>query len=450
MTEIAALSMSHRNADLPLRERASVDAARASRLRAELAAATGELVVLSTCNRTELYATGSVGPSALRAAWSRASGVAEAELAGASCELAGGAAVRHLFRVAAGLESQVVGEPEILGQVKRAYENGRLAAASGACGAGPVMHRVFQRALAAAKSARSESGLSRRGGSVGSVAVTLARTVFQGFEGKEVLCVGAGAIAKATMRRFLRHRPARVRLVNRREDRAGELGARLGLPDPAAAAWPLERLEEALIAADVAVFATAATEPVLTEAALKPLLKRRRGRPLLILDLGLPRDVEPPVGKLPRVYLYNVDDLQEVVDHDPERRASIQACSLRVEAAAAACVADLTSPDPGPAIGRLRAQLHALAGEEETRTRARLTTLLGDRVDAATRAEVEAVLGEFRHRLVNKVLHGPVSRVRGEAPVGVGELEALFGLGEPPPPVAAPAGPAVAARGGLA
>ena len=430
MRRVLALSMSHRGADLALRERAAVDAERAARLRAELSGPAAELVVLSTCNRTELYAVGPVAAETLRVAWSRATGVAEEQLRGAARVLEGSDAVRHLFRVAAGLESQVVGEPEILGQVKRAYAEGRAAAAAGGCGAGPVMHRVFQRALAAAKSARSQTGLSRRGGSVGSVAVTLARTVFQGFEGKEVLCVGAGAIAKATMRRFVRHRPGRVRLVNRSPERAAELGAALGLADPGAAAWPLERLEEALVAADVAVFATAATEPVLTAAALKPILKRRRGRPLLVLDLGLPRDVEPAVGKLPRLYLYNVDDLQEVVDHDPERRAAIEACGIRADAAAAACVADLESPDPGPVIGQLKAQLHAVAETEEARTRARLDQLLGGRLDEATRAQVDAVLGEFRHRLVNKVLHGPVSRVRGEEPVGVNELSLLFGLEE--------------------
>ena len=352
MKRIVAVTMSHRRAGVGLRERAALPAERAAVLREALADEADELVVLSTCNRTELYAVGGVQPDRLRAAWSHACGVGLDELAAGSADLRDAAAVLHLFRVATGLESQVVGEPEVLGQVKRAYEEARAAARAGRCGAGPVSHRVFQRAIAAAKAARSESGLSRRGGSIGSVAVTLARTVFDGFGDKDVLCVGAGAIAKATMRRFVRHRPGWVCLMNRSPERAVELAKTLELTDATAAVWPLGRMEEALVAADVAVFATAATEPVLTAEVLRPLLKRRRNRPLLVLDLGLPRDVDPAVGKLPRVYLYNVDDLQEVVDHDPERHAAIAACSLRAEASAAACVADLEAPDPGPAIGR--------------------------------------------------------------------------------------------------
>lgn len=432
MKPLAAVSMSHRGADLSLRERAALGPARAERLRARLADA-DEVVVLSTCNRTEIYAAGPTTPADLLGAWAWVADVSVEELAAATATLHGASVVTHLFRVAAGLESQVVGEPEILGQVKRAYEEGRAAASRGACGAGPVMHRVFQRGLAAAKTARSETGLSRRGGSVGSVAVTLARTVFQGIESKDVLCVGAGAIAKATMRRFVRHRPARVCLMNRHPQRAAELGRVLCLSTTQAAAWSLDRLEEALVTADIAVFATAATEPVLTAESLRSVLGRRRGRPLLVLDLGLPRDVEPAVADLSRVYLYNIDDLQEVVDHDPERRAAIAACKLRAEAAADACVAELESPDPGPVIGLLKAQLHAVAETEEARTRARLDQLLGDRLDEATRARVDEVLGEFRHRLVNKVLHGPVSRVRGTEPVGVSELSRLFGLEEGEP-----------------
>ena len=233
--------------------------------------------------------------------------------------------------------------------MKRAYEAGRDAARAGGCGAGPVMHRVFQRAIAAAKSARSETGLSRRGGSVGSVAVTLARTVFQGFEDKEILCVGAGGDRQGDDA-AVRAAPAGAGVPDEPEPgagggalrHAGTLGA--SGPGPGRCVNSTTRCGPRTSRS----FATAATEPVLTAAALAAIQKKRRGRPLLVLDLGLPRDVEPAAAGLPRVYLYNVDDLQEVVDHDPERRSAIEACSLRVAAAAEACVADLEAPGSRP------------------------------------------------------------------------------------------------------
>ena len=291
-----------------------------------------------------------------------------------AAERHGGEAVHHLMRVTAGLDAMAVGESQVLGQVRRAYD-----AAKAAGTVGPVLHHVMQRALAGARKARRESGVDRLEHSVSSMAVALAGGVFESLAGKVVAGVGAGEITKVTLARMLRQDPppAAVWVVNRSAGRAAALAAGLGLGKRQQAAGsrqqdgvdeplagqppaadrqpprvsvgggvrPWGELADVLVEADLVVTGTAAAEPIVTAAMFAGkggVLRRRRHRPLLIVDLAVPRDVEAAVGDLPGVYLYNIDDLERALDESPQRRERVARCEALIEAAASRCVAGAT------------------------------------------------------------------------------------------------------------
>ncbi len=432
------VGINHRTAPIELRERFAMS----EDTREHLAAfrqrfPMAECVILSTCNRVEVYVArtthGSPKADDVQGFLSERFGVPTDRVASASIHREQEQAVTHLFRVCCGLDSMVLGETQVLGQVKRAYD-----AATDCGAAGPVLHKVFQQAIAAARHARNATGIDAGRVSVGSVAAGLARQVFSDFSDKSVLGVGAGEVAKLTLRHLNHLRPAHLWVVNRTARRAEELAHKFKLTHPAGGARPWDQLDELLVEADIVVTSTSAPEPILTPRRLKPILKRRRYRPLFVIDLAVPRDADPAIGAMNNLYLYNIDDLQSIVEHSLGQRGDrVEACETHVARAVSACMSEITHADLGQLIRRLRAKLHDIGEDERRRTLRKLAgrgdaSALGDAID------------EHTHRLINKILHMPLSQLNqhnGDAPLGfyAAALRRLFDLeddaaGPPAPP----------------
>ena len=416
---IQVTGLNHRTAPVGVREALAFPAARLPEALAALRGGEGvdEAVILSTCNRVEVYTCSAEAlPAGLvtrflasfHGAWPE---TFEAHL----FRHEGRDAVAHLFRVACGLDSIVVGEAQVTGQVRAAYE-----AAAGAGTAGRVLHHLFQQALAVAKRVRSTTEIGAGRASVGSVAVELAQRIFETLADRTVLVVGAGEMG-ASVVQGLRAAGANTTLVaNRTYERAVELAATWG-----GKAVPFDALAEHLASADIVISSTDAPHYVLTRARVEQAMARRRGRPLFLVDIAVPRDIEPSVADLGGCYLYNIDDLQAVVAETlAQRQQEMGRCEAIVEAECGEFLAWLGRLAVTPTIAELSAQLHELKRLELACLQQRLPGLPPDAY-----AEVE----RMADRLVNKILHHPVRALR-EAPAGehsdglLGAALRLFGL----------------------
>jgi glutamyl-tRNA reductase len=298
----------------------------------------------------------------------------------------GADAARHLFRVAAGLDSLVVGEPQILGQVKAAYataHEGRFTAA--------LMNRLFHSAFAAGKRVRSETGLGEGAVSVSYAAIALAKKIFGDLTGRSVLILGAGEMAKLTGVHLQAQQVKQITIASRTLGTAQNLAAHLG-----GIATPWDALDIALHAADIVVTATGASEPVLTRARLEDAMKRRRGRPLFVIDIALPRDVEASAGDLDQVFLYNIDDLQAIVQENLARRtAELARAEAIVDEEVGKFVAWMQSREIVPTVVALRQRFESIRQSELARLEPKLTGLppeVRSRVDEVTRLIVEKLL----------------------------------------------------------
>lgn len=385
-----AVGLSHRTAPVDIRE--SVDFARGGLDQALSALASRgvgrEVVVLSTCNRAEIYAVGESDATAdgVGRFFSEYHNVPHARVAEHLYHRRGPEAARHLFRVAAGLDSLVVGEPQILGQVKAAY-----AAASDLHYTGTLTNRLFHSAFAAGKRVRSETGLGEGAVSVSYAAIALARKIFGHLEGRGVLIVGAGEMAKLTGVHLQAQEVKEIVIASRTLAAAESLAARLG---GHAVAW--ESLGQALSDADIVITATAAAEPVLTHALMEEVMRPRRGRPLFIIDIAVPRDVEAAVGNLEQVFLYNIDDLQAIVQENMARRSGelVRAESI-VEEEVRRFTSWMQSREVVPTVVALRRRFEAIRQGELARLEPKMTGLTLEaraRVDEITRLIVEKLL----------------------------------------------------------
>jgi len=385
-----AVGLSHRTAPVELRE--SVDFARGGVEQAlsSLAAcgAGREMVVLSTCNRAEVYAVGDNDATAecVRRFFSEYHNVPHEQMSEHLYVRHGADAARHLFRVAAGLDSLVVGEPQILGQVKAAYataHEGRFTAA--------LMNRLFHSAFAAGKRVRSETGLGEGAVSVSYAAIALAKKIFGDLKGRSVLILGAGEMAKLTGVHLQAQQVKQITIASRTLGSAQNLAAHLG-----GTATPWDALDIALHAADIVVTATGAAEPVLTRARLEDAMKRRRGRPLFVIDIALPRDVEASAGDLDQVFLYNIDDLQAIVQENLARRtAELARAEAIVDEEVGKFVAWMQSREIVPTVVALRQRFESIRQSELARLEPKLTGLppeVRSRVDEVTRLIVEKLL----------------------------------------------------------
>ena len=410
------VGVSHRVAPVELRERVALAEEEAAALAEQLAAAAGEAVCLSTCNRTELYLAGEAAPDVVEravATLAERSGLDETRLRSVLYRLEDEAAGIHLFRVAAGLDSMVPGEGEILGQVRDAFEAGKP---------GPMLDRLFRQAIHAGKKVRTETAIGESPASVPSAAAALAEQVFGDLTGCRVLLVGAGKISELAARN-LASRGAEIAVVaNRSLDKAAELSERFGGRAVALADVPAE-----LARVDVVLSSTSAPGRVLTRADVAPKLAERKGRPLFFIDIAMPRDLDPAIHELEGCYLYDIDDLESVVAESlaGRRREAARAEEIVLDEAER-FRAWQASRDVVPAIASLRALAEEIRASELERARARLEKL----TDAERRA-VEAVTA----RIVDKLLHGPTVRMKEAAAGADGAVYAdalrhLFGLAD--------------------
>jgi glutamyl-tRNA reductase len=381
--KLELVGISHHRTPVEVRERVAYDLEGAARLARELAGAEGEAVVLSTCNRTEVYAVGGDAERPFR----------EAGVQGAVYRLNDEAAALHLFRVAAGLDSMVLGEGEILGQVRQAFEAGSP---------GPLLDRLFRQALHAGKKVRTQTAIAESPASVSSAAAALARQVFGDLSGRRIVLVGAGKIGEQSARN-LTDRGAEIATVAGRDLTA----------DP-------EALAAEIAAADVVVSSTSSPGFVLGPEHVRP----RRGRPLFLIDLAVPRDLDPAIHALEDCYVYDIDDLQAVVEESlTSRRREAERGEGLVAAEAERFRAWQASLDVVPAIASLRARAEEIrAAELEKLTR---------RLSDEERAAVESATAQ----IVNKLLHLPIVRMKEAAVTADGVVYAqtvrhLFGLSE--------------------
>jgi glutamyl-tRNA reductase len=400
MNRLLLIGLNHVTAPLAVRERLAFDPVQqpAALEKFKQRFAGCEAVLLSTCNRIELYVASAHRPlpslDAILQFIGESHGVAPMEFRAHAYEKTERSAIEHVFNVAASLDSMVLGEHQILGQVRQAYELSRQFEL-----AGSVLHPLFQRAIAVGKEVLAQTALGEGRLSVASVAVAYARKIFETFGDKTVLCIGAGKMSELVLQHFAALRPRRLMVCNRDATKAGGLAARFK-------AEPLEfeALEQHLASADIIITSTAAPHPIITTSQIERALKHRRYRAMFIIDIAVPRDIEAAVGDNEHVYLYNVDDLQSVVSATQAQRSDAVNAARQV---VARHVDDFLTHQRqranGPAIHQLYQRSHALARQELERALARLPNLT-----EADRAELQ----ELTRRIVNKLLHDPIATMR--------------------------------------
>ncbi len=380
-----------------------------------------EFVLLSTCNRVELYAASngdptSPGPSLpgteeLIDALLSFQQVDRRQVEGRLLTLAEGEAIRHLYRVTASLESMVVGEPQILSQVKQAYQSAQDVGSTG-----PLLHELFQSALRTAKRVTGETGLHKHRVSIPSIAIAdLASCIFETFDDKHVLVMGAGEMADETLRYLRDAGNARIHVVNRNAEHGQQLAQKW-----AGEYHPWDQLWEQLALADLAISTTAATEPIVTAAAFaEQVVPQRQQRPLFVLDLAVPRDFEPQVGDALGVYLYSLDDLDQACERNRTARAAeLPAAEKIITQEIERFVAESHRRATAPVITGLRAELERPKSAELERLFRKLPDL-----DEPSRQEIK----QFADRLVNKMLHPPLESLRDASQNGTphGLLDAV-------------------------
>jgi glutamyl-tRNA reductase len=420
MSELLALGVSHKTAPLDLRERLSLTEGRAVGALNELTAAAGihEAVAISTCNRTELYLVVSdpvEAESIALGVLTRQAEIRPTELLGHLYSLRSGEAAKHLFRVTAGLDSMIVGEAEIQGQVKRAYE---LAVVEGATG--PILNRLFRGALAAGGRVREETAIGEKGVSIPSVAVELARRTLGDLSEREVLVIGAGETAELVARALVARGVKTVFVANRHYDRAIGLAQRFG-----GDAVRFEELPERLEHSDIVVSATNSPHHIVERDELEQVMKERGGRPLLVVDIAVPRDIEPECREIPGVSLHDIDDVQQIA----ERNASGREAEARRAEPILAAEQDrferwLASLEVLPTVASLRERadevVRRVLAENEGRW---------ENVSDADRKRLTAMANAIASRL----LHEPTIRMKNAAGndsayLYVSALRELFGL----------------------
>ena len=411
MSPVSVVGVSHLTAPVEIRERFAFAPAEAEAalggLRAE--SEVQEAVLLSTCNRTEIY----VCPGGNE----RVQDAAERVLSDKAGEVVGGtrqylyrhdgeASVRHLYRVAGGLDSLVLGEAEIQGQVKDAYELAGRSSATPAP-AGPVLHRLFQSALSAGGRIRSTTPIGEGAASVASVAVELARKIFGGLEGRQVMILGAGPTAELVVEALGRDGIRGLVVSNRTYERASELASRLS-----GRAVHFDEMPFELAKTDILIASTAAPHPLVTGDGFRHAREGSQSGPLLILDLAIPRDVEPEVGNEANVFLYNVDHLHEILDDNLlKRRRSVPEAEAIVEEYARDFLHWYGARGVVPVIRSLRGRWDDVRQGELDRLWQKLSHLSADDRDL-----VEA----FSKQLLNKLLHDPTKRLKEGAGNGRG------------------------------
>jgi glutamyl-tRNA reductase len=423
------VGISHRTAPIELRERVDFHARGLENALRTLSSrgggASGEMAVLSTCNRAELYVACEDMDAARRDLVSFVStfhGVDLTALEPHIYHVADLEAARHLFRVAAGLDSQVVGEPQILGQVKEAHGAARQAATSG-----PLLNRLFHSSFAVGKRVRTETALGSGAVSVSYAAVALAKKIFGNLDGRSVVVIGAGEMGKLTAQHMKSQGVRHVTIVSRTMAHAARTADAIG----GATAAPWDDMDAALAASDIIITATGAASPILTKARLETAMRPRRSRPLFIIDIAVPRDVEPAAGELEQVFLYNIDDLQAAVRENLARRTSeVTRAETIVDEELEKFGSWLRARGVIPTVVALRQSFESIRRAELDRLDFKLSAL-----PAEARDEARARLDEITHLLVEKLLLTPTEQLKSLGDQDTAALYAeavarVFGLTE--------------------
>ncbi|MBV1884805.1 MAG: glutamyl-tRNA reductase [Gammaproteobacteria bacterium] len=413
---LLALGINHRTAPIELRERIAfapnslLDALG----QAMNCSSLNELAILSTCNRTELYCATSRQDSGEVLAWlGEYHRLSLAELSDCAYEYWDDRAVRHILRVASGLDSMVLGEPQILGQLKTAYAQAQQQKTLG-----PDLSRMFQHAFSVAKQVRTDTEIGSNPVSVAYAAVSLAKRIFSDLHTNTVLLIGAGEMVELVARHFAENGIKHMIVANRTFERARSVAEEFN-----GQAILLEQLSEYLPSADIIVSCTASSLPILGKGAIEQALKKRKHRPMFLVDIAVPRDIEPQVGDLADAYLYTIDDLQGVIDENLQSR---QRAATQAEK-----IIDLRSEE-------FMDRLKEFAGVDTLK-------LYRDRVDQLRQVELtkalaqlnggadaEEVLRRFSNNFANKVMHEPSVNLKKASVEGRNDLLAwakhLFGL----------------------
>lgn len=417
--DLVIVGLSHHTAPVEVREKLSLGNGTTEQVLAEMVAIplVREVVLLSTCNRVEVVACceqGSGAESGLTTRLLAVGGLERGAVADSLFELHGRDAVRHVFRVASSLDSMVVGEPQILGQVKHQFE-----ACDAADAVGPVLHRVFHKSFSVAKRVRSETGVAGRAVSVASVAADLAGQIFEDLRERVLLVLGAGEIGEAAAAHFVAAGVRSVMVTNRTFEAAVDLARRYrGTP------IPFERMSMYLPLADL-VIGSAASGQILEAGEVRRVMKERKNRPMFFIDLAVPRNFDPAINDIDNAYIYDVDDLANVADdnHGERRREAVRGEAI-VEQEVDRFWQWFERLELEPTIAELRALAERVRQQEADRTMARLGHLSEsdrERIDQMSRA------------IVNKLLHQPTTRLKqadetSEEVVLVSAIRRLFGL----------------------
>jgi glutamyl-tRNA reductase len=427
VSEVFLVGLSHHSATIAVREQVALsgEALKAALGQLHRTAGVREAMVISTCNRVEVIVLADGCDPARRFFLDRAP-AADGHL----YERRGPEAVRHLFRVASSLDSMVLGEQQILGQVKEAY-----GLASSAQTAGSYISRLCNRAFATAKRVRTETDIGRGMSSVSQVAVDLVAKIFGDLQGRAVLLVGAGKMGALSAKALASLGADRILVTNRSPEKARALADQVG-----GTARDFVELPHLLVEADVVIVSTGASSYVITSELVRPAMKARHHRSLCFIDLAVPRNVDPHLATMDNVYAYDMDDLQRVVQATKSARAeeALRAEGI-IEAEVMAFAAEREARAALPVLAAVRRRAEEIALAEAERTLAQV----GSKLDEKGRKSVEAMA----RAIVNKLLHGPTARLKEAASNGdstlPGAAAELFGVkDEPPAPAAEGEGPA--------
>jgi glutamyl-tRNA reductase len=413
--------LSHRTAPIELREQLAIEEDKLREVLADVAGrgVCSELMILSTCNRVEVYGVAEVPGEARGAVFRRMGaqrGLDFQALEPLLYTKTGADAVLHAFRVAASLDSMVLGEPQILGQVKDAF-----ALAQSCRVVGPTLHALMSQAFAVAKRVRTDTEIGRFAVSVSFAAVELARKIFGALDGKSVLLIGAGEMGELAARHLQDQGTLPVYVANRTWGRAQELAR-----DLSGTAVRYEDFPSVMAEVDIVITSTAAPEPIIRSAEVEAVLRARHERPLFFIDIAVPRNVEPAVNDLDNAFCYDVDDLRSVVESNlRERQREAQRGEVLVEREVGKFVDRLKDLEVVPTIVSLREKLEEIRRGEVARALGRLQG-----ADEATKQALEAL----SQAIVNKVLHGPTVKLRDSSRAGHGRrwvevISEVFGLG---------------------
>src|SRR5215218_539758 len=400
---IVLVGLNHKTAPVEVRERlAFSDEACAASLRALV---DGEVVreglIVSTCNRVEILAAsnpqkGADAVGRLSEFLSRQRAVPVELFSGHLYTHADEAAVRHVFRVASSLDSMVVGEPQVLGQVRHAYS---LAVEAGT--AGRVINKLVHHTFRVAKRVRTETGIAASAVSISYMAVELGKKIFESLKGCTVMLIGAGEMAELSARHLVNAGASRVLITNRTESAARALADQIG---QGASTVPFDQLEQSLPEADLVICSTGAPNYVVTEEQTRKARERRRNRATCLIDISVPRNIDPAAGKVPNVFLFDIDDLENVISSNiREREREAERAELIVQSEVMQFQQKLRLLDFGPSIGALKQNMQDVARAELAKQRKRLGVLTKDQEEA-----IEALLMST----VNKISHPIISQMR--------------------------------------